>query len=398
MYNYISNSDKNKKNLLERFVRYTKIWSESSEENADKGIFPSTPQQFDFAKILEKDLIEIGMKDVQVTDDCYVYSRLPASQGMENLQSLLFLAHLDTVDEVTGKNVNPQIKDSKGFTDDPTDTIITTDGNTLLGADDKAGICAIMSALQFLTENQDVKHREVEVIFSPDEETGHGMDKVPLKLIKSKCAYTVDGGEEGELESECFNAWACKVTFTGKSCHTGSAKKDGMINSVKMASFFVQLLPRRKAPETTDKYQGFIAPMDISGGVEKTDVQLLLRAFTEREIEKEKKIIGKLSRRIEKKFKGKVNISYTHQYMNMKQKMDEYPQVVQNLKKAYNCAGVRIIQKPIRGGTDGSRLTQMGIPTPNIFTGAHNFHSRSEWCSLNQMSKSADVIINLLME
>lgn len=398
MYNYISNSDKNKKILLDRFIKYTKIWSESSEKNADKGIFPSTPQQFDFAGILEKDLKEIGMQQVLITKDCYVYSYLPASEGLEALEPVLFLAHLDTVDEVTGKNVNPQIKSPAGFVDDPTDVIITTDGNTLLGADDKAGICAIMSAVEFLAGNNEIKHRAVEVIFSPDEETGHGMDKVPLNLIKSKIAYTVDGGEEGELESECFDAWACKVSFTGHSCHTGSAKQDGMINAVKMASSFVKMLPYRKSPETTEKYQGFISPMDINGSVENASVQLLLRAFTESEIEKQKKIILKLVKKIERKFKGKVSVSYTHQYMNMKQKMDEHPQVVQNLKKAYNCAGVKIIQKPIRGGTDGSRLTQLGIPTPNIFTGAHNFHSRDEWCSLNQMSKSADVIINLLME
>lgn len=398
MKNFISSDNKNKDKLLQRFIKYTKIWSESNEENANQGIFPSTKQQFDFAEELKNELISLKLENVQVTKDCYVYGYLPSSKGLENIPSILLMAHLDTVDEVTGKNVNPLIKNSEGFNDDKTDKIITSDGTTLLGADDKAGIAAIMSAVEFLSQNTQIKHSAIEVMFSPDEETGHGMDKVPLNLIKSKFAYTVDGGSLGEMETECFNAWSCKITFIGKACHTGDAKKGRMINSTKMAAAFISKLPQKKSPETTENYQGFIAPMKINGTIEESSVELLLRAFTSQEIEKEKSIINQTAKKIEKKYGGTTKIIFKQQYLNMKEKMDQHPSVVEKLKKAYNQAGVKIVQKPIRGGTDGSRLTELGIPTPNIFTGAHCFHSRNEWCSLNEMAKSADILINLTLE
>ena len=223
--NYIYDNESNKNKLLERFVRYVQIWTESDEEAADKGVFPSTERQFDLARVLEGELKELGLQNVQVTKNCYVYGFLPGNEAAKS-QSILLLAHMDTTQEVSGKNVKPQIKpvktqdtqdDSQASSED--DIIITSDGTTLLGGDDKAGVAAIMSALAFLVENPQIKHRPVEVIFSPDEETGHGMDKVPLKLIKSKAAYTVDGGNLGEMETECFNAWAASITFTGKQ-HT----------------------------------------------------------------------------------------------------------------------------------------------------------------------------------
>ena len=393
--NYISQSKEYKNKLLERFLRYVKIWSESNGELADSGVFPSTPQQFDFAKILEKELNDLGLKEVQVTKDCYVYAYLPGNT--DTTESILLMAHMDTVDEVTGKNVNPQIaKNPVAFTGDETDTIVTTDGTTLLGADDKAGVAAIMSTIEYLVENPQLKHCPVEVMFSPDEETGHGMDRVPLNLIKSKCAYTVDGGDLGEMETECFNAWAANIKFTGKSTHTGDAKAGKMVNASVMASTFVANLPRHKAPETTEKYEGFIAPMKIQGTIDSAEVDLLLRAFTTEEIEEEKSIIQKNAEAIKACFSGEVEVTFVQQYLNMKENLDKNPAVIQRLEKAFEKAGVEIVRKPIRGGTDGSRLTEMGIPTPNIFTGAHNFHSRFEWLSLNQMSKAADVLINLL--
>ena len=407
------------KNMLTRFIRYVKIWSESNSENADKGIFPSTQRQYDFAEILKNELIDLGLKEVQVTKDCYVYGFLPASEGMETLPSSLLMAHLDTVDEVSGKDVNPQVFENYDGKDiclaenlilsaandkylamaaAGRETIITTDGTTLLGGDDKAGITAIMSAISFLQENKSLKHRAVEVMFSPDEETGNGMDKVPLEILKSKHAYTVDGGHIGELETECFNAWSAEIKFTGKATHTGNAKENKMINAAVMASSFTASLPRHKAPETTEKFEGFIAPMKVSGTIESAEVELLLRSFTKDEIEEEKIIVENTARMIEKSFGGKVEVKFTQQYLNMKEKMLEHPEVVEQLEKAFKSAGVEIINSPIRGGTDGSRLTEMGIPTPNIFTGAHNFHSRSEWCSLNQMAKASDILINLLMK
>ena len=393
---YIYGNEINKNKLMERFVRYVQIWTESDEEAADKGVFPSTERQFDLAKVLESELKELGLQDVQVTKDCYVYGFLPGNGGDGKASPVLLMAHMDTTQEVSGKDVKPQIK--KIETENESDIIITSDGTTLLGGDDKAGVAAIMSAVAFLVENPQIKHRPVEVMFSPDEETGHGMDKVPLKLIRSKAAYTVDGGNLGEMETECFNAWSASITFTGKATHTGYAKEGGMVNAAVMASAFVSGLPRHRAPETTANYEGFIAPMRISGTIESSQVDLLLRAFTTDEIEEEKVIIEKLARGVEASFGGKADIIFKQQYLNMHDKMEQNPQVVKQLEKAYEDAGVQIIRKPIRGGTDGSRLTEMGIPTPNIFTGAHEIHSRNEWVSLNQMSKAADVLINLLSQ
>ena len=409
--NYIFNNDDYKKRLLERFLRYVKVWTESDGAAADRGVFPSTQRQFDLAKILESELVAMGLEQIQVTEDCYVYGYLPGNMpasggpsrasGSRSLRELtkfssktcetmLFLAHMDTVDEVSGKDVQPVLTANGG------DTIISSDGTTLLGGDDKAGVAAIMSALEYLTEHPEVVHCPIEVLFSPDEETGHGMDKVPLSLIKSKSAYTVDGGSEGELECECFNAWGCEVLFTGKACHTGDAKAGGMINAGLMAGEFVSMLPEDMRPETTEGYQGFIALMEMKASIEKASAQFLLRAFNIEEIEQEKEILQETAREIEKIYGGKVEVSFKQQYLNMKSELDKHPDVVKRLEKAYELAGVQIIRKPIRGGTDGSRLTEMGIPTPNIFTGGHEFHSRKEWVSLNSMSKAADVLINLL--
>ena len=383
--NYIFNNDDYKKRLLERFLRYVKVWTESDGEAADRGVFPSTQRQFDLAKILESELKAMGLEQVQVTEDCYVYGYMPGDGA-----PILLLAHMDTVDEVSGKEVQPVLTANGG------DTIISSDGTTLLGGDDKAGVAAIMSALEYLSEHPEVEHCPIEVIFSPDEETGHGMDKVPLSLIKSKSAYTVDGGSEGELECECFNAWAAQVDFTGKACHTGDAKAGGMINAGLMAAGFVSMLPEDMRPETTEGYEGFIALMEMKATIEKASAQFLLRAFNVEEIEQEKEILQETACKIEKIYDGKVEVSFKQQYLNMKSELDKHPDVVKRLEKAYELAGVQIIRKPIRGGTDGSRLTEMGIPTPNIFTGGHEFHSRKEWVSLNSMSKAADVLINLL--
>lgn len=415
--NKISENKEYTKRLLERFVKYVKIWSESNGNAADQGVFPSTERQWDMAELLEEDMKALGMSEVQVKD-CYVYGRLPAnSNGEAAKDSVLFLAHMDTVDEVTGKDVKPQIfenyegseiKLNNGLVHDPAndqalaeaaknhETIITTDGTTLLGGDDKCGIAAILTAIEYLQNHKEEKHCNIEVIFSPDEETGHGMDKVPLELIKSKYACTVDGGNIGELESECFNAWGANVTFIGKACHTGDAKKGRMVNAVSMAGKFLSLLPHTMTPETTENYEGFIVPMEVAGSIDTCKVQLLLRSFTPEEIELEKKIVSDCAEAAAISFNGKVEVNFREQYKNMKEKMDQHPEVLEKLRAAFREAGVAIVEKPIRGGTDGSRLTEMGIPCPNIFTGGHKYHSRYEWVSLNQMAKAADILINLV--
>lgn len=401
--NYIYNNKEEMDKLLDRFCRYVKIWSESDGKSADEGVFPSTEQQWDFAKVLVKELRNLGTRNVYLTDNCYVVGKIDSNiidpEERKKYPAILLMAHMDTVDEVSGKDVHPVIT-MPSAAESPTgeaDTIIKTDGTTLLGADDKAGVSAIMTAIEYLMNHyEDLPHGPIEVMFSPDEETGHGMDKVPLNILKAQAAYTVDGGDEGELECECFNAYAAKVSFIGKACHTGDAKAGGMVNALTMAGNFLARLPRDMAPETTEGYQGFIAPMDISGSIEETHIELLLRSFYMEEIDKEKTLIRDLAEKVASEFGGSAQVDFKQQYLNMKEKMDQNPGVVAKLEKAYLAAGVKIVKKPIRGGTDGSRLTEMGIPTPNIFTGAHDFHSRNEWCSLNQMSKAADVIINLL--
>ncbi|MCR4952501.1 MAG: peptidase T [Treponema sp.] len=396
--NYISQNNEYKQKLQDRFIKYVKIWSESDGEAADKGVFPSTERQFDFARILEAELKALGAQNVELDKNCYLYAYVPASNNTNKNPGVLLMAHMDTVDEVTGKDVNPQIaKNPEDFTD-KTDTIITTDGTTLLGADDKAGITAIMTALEFLTEHPEIPHSAFEIMFSPDEETGHGMDRVPLEKIRSKAAVTVDGGDIGEMETECFNAFGTNVIFTGKAAHTGNARESRMVNAVSMASSFVNQLPHTMTPETTDNFQGFIVPMSINGTIESASVELLLRSFNMPEIELEKKIIKTAADSVALSFGGKAEVTFKQQYLNMKEKLLQNPEIIERLEKAFKEAGVQIVNKPIRGGTDGSRLTEMGIPTPNIFTGAHEFHSRKEWLSLNQCCKSADILINLLSE
>ncbi|MBP3773046.1 MAG: peptidase T [Treponema sp.] len=401
--------------LLERFLRYVQTWTTSDSLSADSGSQPSTERQFDLARILESELKSLQLQNVCVTSKCYVYGWLPASEGLENVESFCLLAHMDTVEEVSGENVKPQIHanyDGQKITlasgnvlNPETDsalalagknheTIISSDGNTLLGADDKAGVAEIMSALEAVIKNK-LPHGAIEVCFSPDEETGHGMDNVPLNLIKSKYAYTVDGGHIGELETECFNAFKSEITFTGISTHTGSARGK-LVNAVTMASNFVTNLPRQEAPETTDGYEGFYAPMTIEGSMEKSKVLLFLRDFDSANMEKRKALVETLAQATADSFGGKAEVVHSQQYLNMKKGFEKRKDIIEKLTAAYKKAGVEPVFSPIRGGTDGSRLTEMGIPTPNIFTGGHNYHSRTEWASLEQMEKAAQVLVNLI--
>lgn len=401
--------------LLERFLRYVKIWTTSDSDAADSGSQPSTPRQWDFAKMLASELTLNGVENVTVSDHCYVHGLLPATAGFEKRPAICLMAHMDTVEEVSGENVQPQVHArydggvlelGNGIILDPAEdadlaqagasgeTVITTDGSTLLGADDKAGVAAIMTALAYLHEHPEVAHGPIEVMYSPDEETGHGMDHVPLDLIKSKCAYTVDGGHRGELETECFNAYKSDITFTGRSLHTGSARP-GMVNAITIASTFLNLLPRQEAPETTDGSMGFFAPMAVSGSMESAKVTLFLRDFSREGMERRLRLVEQFAQAAAASVGGKAEVVHTEQYKNMKEGLEQAPAVVANLVAAYRAAQVEPIFQPIRGGTDGSRLTEMGIPTPNIFTGGHNYHSRREWCSLEQMAKAAEVLLQL---
>lgn len=413
---YLEFNSKECDELCARFVKYTKIHSTSNSQNADSGICPSTPEQFEFAKLLEKELVDLGFEQVELTKDCYLYAMIPATSGCEKVKPFCLLAHMDTVEEVSGKNVNPQIvKNYDGKTlklknsiildpekipalkqaADEKDTIITTDGTTLLGGDDKAGIAAIVTALSYLLKHKEIKHGPVEVMFSPDEETGHGMDKVPLEKLKSKFAYTVDGGHLGELESECFNAFRSDIEFFGVASHTNNARANKMVNAISIAAKFLESLPHTERPETTDGREGFYCPLKIEGNMEKASVSLFLRDFDKANMKKRMALVEKLADSATASVGGRAEVKHVQQYLNMKEGLDKVPFVKEVLIKAYEECGVEPVMTPIRGGTDGSRLTEMGIPTPNIFTGAHNYHSASEWVSLSQMLKATDIIINL---
>lgn len=401
--------------LLDRFLRYVQIETTSDSAAADKGMQPSTRGQRELAELLRCELAELGLKKIQLTESGYLYGFLAASSGCETDEPICLLAHLDTSEEVSGKNVRPRVH--KKYSGQPIvlesdivlrpdddenlaragrngETIITSDGTTLLGADDKAGIAEIMGALAFFHDNPDVRHGPVEVCFSPDEETGHGMDAVPLELIQSRCAFTVDGGGIGGLETECFNAFKSEISFAGVAAHTGTARGK-LVNAVSMAAAFISALPRHESPETTDGYMGFYAPVSVSGSLERSQVTLLLRDFDMQNMEKRKSFVELLAETTASSFGGTASVIHVRQYSNMKSGFDARPEIVGRLSEAYRKAGVAVQNLPIRGGTDGSRLTEMGIPTPNICTGGYNYHSRAEWCSLEQMEKVEEILIQL---
>lgn len=407
-------------NLLNRFLTYVKIHTTSDSAQADQGIIPSTKRQQVLAETLVQELKNFGITDISITENSYVCARIPATKGMEKVPAVGFLAHMDTTEEVSGKDVKPNvirnydgniIQLNHGIVLNPAEdfalttakgeTIITTDGSTLLGADDKAGIAIIMTAIELLTQkdsegNPIHPHGTIEILFSPDEETGHGMDKVPLEWFTAKQCYTVDGGAAPEIETECFNAWKSEIHFTGKSLHTGAARPN-MVNAITLASEFVAFLPRQESPETTDGYQGFFAPMEIQGHIETADVTLFLRDFETEGMERRKKLVEDLANIVCKKNPGSsVTVKHTQQYLNMKEKISKNPLVIANLEKAVRQTGLEPKFIPIRGGTDGSRLTELGIPCPNIFTGGHNFHSRYEWVSLTQMVFGVATLLNLI--
>ena len=399
---YLKKDSAWEKELLARFIDYAKTFSTSSSAAADNGVQPSTECQRAFAEKIAAELLALGFEGVQVTKYGYVYAYIPANPAggasgaggtaggeKSSAKPFCLLAHLDTVEECSGKNVKPQVKKRDG------QTVVTSDGTTLLGGDDKAGLAAIVTALHYLLANKKIAHPKIEICFSPDEETGHGMDHVPLDLIKSKIAYTVDGGHIGELECECFNAYKSEVVFTGKAAHTGDARRAGMVNAISAASLFVQSLPKTEAPETTDGYQGFYAPLEIGGTMESARVSLLLRDFEADGMEARKKTVAQLAKAAAASYGASVKVKHTQQYLNMREGIKKAPFVVERLVAACKASGVEPVFKPIRGGTDGSRLTEMGIPCPNIWTGAHDYHSEREWVSLEQMLAAADVLVNL---
>ncbi|MCE5255798.1 MAG: peptidase T [Spirochaetaceae bacterium] len=397
--------------MTERFLRYAKIDTQSDRHIED---IPSTQKQWELARLLDAELKDLGVKDVELNEHCYLIARIPASKGFEGKPCIGLMAHMDTASDAPGARVNPNlirnydgkaIQLSPGWRLDPADyadlrehqgdTIITTDGNTLLGADDKAGVAEIMTFVSLLMSNQEILHGPLEIYFTPDEETGKGMDMFPLSKTKTVACYTLDGGKAAEVEAECFTAYSVHAEFSGQVIHIGAARGK-FANAVAMACQFANMLPRSESPESTDGWYGYYCPIEISGTMEHAMVDVYLRDFSAPGMQKRIDAVKTFAAAVEAQYPlGKVDLTIKKQYLNMKEKLDESPEVLDKLEKAIVQAGAEPAMCPIRGGTDGSRLTEMGIPTPNIFTGGYNYHSRFEWASVNEMSLAVLTLVNL---
>ncbi len=400
------------KSLLERFLRYVRIHTTSDEAVGEEKT-PSTECQWDLLRLLAEELSELGVKDVSLDEHGYLVARIPGNAP--NAETIGFMSHVDTSPDASGENVNPQlhtdydggtIKLKNSVLLDPEEnpvllnykgeTIITSDGTTLLGSDDKSGVAEIMTAVEWLMAHPDVPRGDIEVIFTPDEEIGTGMNRFPVKTLKSRYCFTVDGGREGELETECYYAWKANIKFQGRVIHPGSAR-GRLINAVSMASLFVSMLPRNESPEATDGYYGNYWPHKITGTIDSAEVQVFYRSFDADDINRRTEALKSFALAVEAAFPGgSVTVEPHEQYKNMREEIDKHPVIIERLRTAYAHAGVEPIEEPIRGGTDGSRLTEMGIPAPNIFAGGLNFHSCSEWVALPAMTRSTAVVLNLI--
>jgi tripeptide aminopeptidase len=397
--------------IVPRFMDYVRCGTSSDRRISET---PSTAGQWELAKALVRELRDLGIADVELSDHCYVIARLPPSEGKEGVPTLGFLAHMDTASDVPGEDVHPvleenysgaAIKLAEGLCLDPEAdpdlaahrgrALIHTDGTTLLGADDKAGIAVLMAALECLRSGS-IPHGELEFIFTPDEETGKGLPDFPREKIRAAGCYTLDGGPMGELETECFNAYKADIEFLGKAIHVGAAR--GILaNAAAMAASFVCMLPRSESPEATDGRFGYYCPMEIQGNLENARLEVFLRDFEKTGMERRLEALESFARAVEAQFPGgTVRVKPQLQYLNMGDKIREKPEMLELLKKAFDRAGVEPRLKPVRGGTDGSRLTELGIPTPTIFTGGRNYHSRLEWVSVDEMAAACRVVIELI--
>lgn len=401
-----------KEKLIKRLSTYAKVNTQSNEA---KDTVPTTEGQRELAEMLVEELKEIGMKDITIDENSYVFASLPGNTE-KNVKTIGFLAHLDTATEVTGKNVKPQIVESyEGgdilLNDDlkiflsPEEfpqlknyvghTLMTTDGRTLLGADNKAGIAEIMTAMEYLINNPQIKHGDIRVGFTPDEEIGRGPHNFKLEAFKADYAYTVDGGPVGELQYESFNAALVRASFTGRSVHPGTAK-GFMINAGKMAAEYISKFPENESPEHTEDYEGFYHLISLTGDVEKAEVIYIIRDFDRDSFEKRKEKAKEYGREILEKYgKGSVYVEVSDQYYNMREKIEPVMEVVNTAKEAMKNLEIQPIIEPIRGGTDGSQLSYMGLPTPNIFTGGENFHGPYEFASIDDMEKATKVIVEI---
>jgi len=397
---------------VEHFLKYVQVWTTSDEKSSS---FPTTDNQLELGKILADELKQLNLQNVIHNEFGYVYAYLPPSEGLETVKTIGFIAHLDTSPSVSGKEVKPVIhKDYDGkeikftYNNDISLTIeyspqlkeyigldiITSGGDTLLGADDKAGIAEIMTACAAWNKFPELKHGPVVVCFTPDEEVGKGTLKIDKKILPETC-YTLDGSEMGELEFECFDAWKAQMKFKGLSVHPGYAK-NLMVNAIHIASRFLSELPETESPEHTQDREGFFHLGNLSGKAEEATARLIIRDFEAKNNKKRMDYLNQLKELYELRYPSlKIDISYLHQYSNMRHFLENHKKVIELAKKAIEKAGLEVKIHSIRGGTDGARLSEMGIPTPNIFTGGLLFHSRKEYIPTLALQKATEVILNL---
>ncbi|MDO7345360.1 peptidase T [Bacillus stercoris] len=401
-----------KEEIIERFTTYVKVDTQS-DESVDT--CPSTPGQLTLGNMLVDELKSIGMQDAAIDENGYVMATLP-SNTEKDVPTIGFLAHVDTATDFTGKNVNPQIIESYDGNDivlneqlqvtlSPDQfpelsgykghTLITTDGTTLLGADNKAGIAEIMTAMDYLIKHPEIKHGTIRVAFTPDEEIGRGPHKFDVKRFNASFAYTVDGGPLGELEYESFNAAAAKITIKGNNVHPGTAKGK-MVNSAKIAMKLNSLLPADEAPEYTEGYEGFYHLLSIQGDVEETKLHYIIRDFDKENFQSRKETMKRAVEELQNEYgQDRILLDMNDQYYNMREKIEPVIEIVNIAKQAMENLGIEPKISPIRGGTDGSQLSYMGLPTPNIFTGGENFHGKFEYISADNMVKAVNVIVEV---
>ncbi|MDH6533653.1 tripeptide aminopeptidase [Parabacteroides sp. PM5-20] len=397
-------------NLIERFLKYVTFDTQSNEET---GITPSTPGQRVFALELVKELETIGLEDITLDERSYLMATLPANTDKE-IPTIGFIAHLDTSPDMSGKEVQPRIVKYEGgeiplsredniilspqmfpeLLDYVGQEIIVTNGKTLLGADDKGGIAAIMAAMKYLKENPDIKHGKIRIAFTPDEEIGQGADHFDVQKFGCEWAYTIDGGQIGELEYENFNASAAKVLFKGLNVHPGTAKNK-MVNASLLAAEFASWLPVTERPETTTGYEGFYHLTAMTGTVEEASLSYIIRDHSKELFEKKKDNIQTLVALMNDKYPGSTTVEMRDQYYNMREIVEPKKHIIDLAFEAMTAVGVKPIVKPIRGGTDGARLSFMGLPCPNIFAGGHNFHGRYEFLPVSSLEKSMETIIKI---
>lgn len=398
-------------NLTDRFLKYVKFDTQSDELT---NLTPSTPGQYKFAQALEKELHELGLEEISLDENGYLMATLPANTDRE-VPTVGFIAHLDTSPDLSGHNVNPRIVKAYDGGDitlnadndvvlSPSEfpellhyvgqDLIVTDGTTLLGADDKAGIAEIISAVEYLQAHPEIEHGKIRIAFNPDEEIGQGAHKFDVERFGADWAYTMDGGELGELEYENFNAAVANVTFKGRNVHPGYAKHK-MVNSIRIANQFILMLPRWETPEHTEGYEGFYHLVKIEGDVEKTTLTYIIRDHDRDRFERRKRELEHLTRKTNNEFPGCATIEIRDQYFNMREKIEPVMHIITIAEKAMELAGVTPKVQPIRGGTDGAQLSFKGLPCPNIFAGGLNFHGRYEFVPIPSMEKAEKTIVEI---